>query len=161
MAHNKIYGNELLDNYGSLLTKHQLEILEEYYIDDLSMAEIAENYNISKAAISDIEKNVLESKNVFRENHPYTDITWQVITNRNALIKLSGSSLTDVMSEEAIKYSRYSGEGITVMCYDKNGDIAAVRSIPWEDLGVDIATATSFTYHIPDTDPPLYVRDGI
>ena len=110
---------------------------------------------------SDIEKNVLESKNVFRENHPYTDITWQVITNRNALIKLSGSSLTDVMSEEAIKYSRYSGEGITVMCYDKNGDIAAVRSIPWEDLGVDIATATSFTYHIPDTDPPLYVRDGI
>ena len=103
---------------------------------------------------SDIEKNVLESKNVFRENHPYTDITWQVITNRNALIKLSGSSLTDVMSEEAIKYSRYSGEGITVMCYDKNGDIAAVRSIPWEDLGVDIATATSFTYHIPDTDPP-------
>lgn len=60
MAHNKIYGNELLDNYGSLLTKHQLEILEEYYIDDLSMAEIAENYNISKAAISDIIKRSYE-----------------------------------------------------------------------------------------------------
>ena len=54
MSHNKIRGNELLDYYGSLLTKHQQNILEDYYVDDLSMAEIATNYNVSKSAISDI-----------------------------------------------------------------------------------------------------------
>ena len=60
MPHNKIEGNELLDFYGSLLTEHQLEILEDYYIDDLSMAEIATNYNISKAAVSDIINRAYE-----------------------------------------------------------------------------------------------------
>lgn len=45
--------NQLMDYYGSLLTKHQLNILKDYFEDDLSMNEIAENLNISKAAVSD------------------------------------------------------------------------------------------------------------
>lgn len=60
MSHNKIEGNILLDFYGQLLTSHQLEILEEYYINDLSMSEIAINYNVSKSAISDIIKRSYE-----------------------------------------------------------------------------------------------------
>ena len=54
MPHNKIEGNLLLDHYGSLLTSHQLEILNEYYLEDLSMQEIAEIHDISKSAVSDI-----------------------------------------------------------------------------------------------------------
>lgn len=53
---DKNKGNLLLDYYGSLLTKHQLSILDDYFKDDLSMNEIAENRNISKAAVSDIIK---------------------------------------------------------------------------------------------------------
>ncbi|MBQ2583238.1 MAG: hypothetical protein II577_04985, partial [Erysipelotrichaceae bacterium] len=34
---------QLLDHYGALLTEHQRNILEEYYNEDLSMNEIAEN----------------------------------------------------------------------------------------------------------------------
>lgn len=60
MSHNKIEGNILLDFYGQLLTSHQLEILEEYYINDLSMSEIAINYKVSKSAISDIIKRSYE-----------------------------------------------------------------------------------------------------
>lgn len=48
--------NLLIDYYGSLLTKHQLSILDDYFKDDLSMNEIAENNNISKAAVSDLIK---------------------------------------------------------------------------------------------------------
>ena len=115
---------------------------------------------VSAVEFSDIEKNVIATKNVYRNGNPFTDITWQVITNRNAMIKLSGSQLTDVMSEAAMKYSRYSGDGVTVKCYDKNGDLAAVRNIPWEDLGVDVETATTFTYDIPPTDPAyMYVME--
>lgn len=51
---DKNTGNLLIDFYGSLLTKHQLDILDEYFKEDLSMNEIAENNSISKAAVSDI-----------------------------------------------------------------------------------------------------------
>ena len=109
---------------------------------------------------SDIEKSSLGTKYYKKDGIPYCDVTWQVITNHDALVSLAGSTLTDVMGEDAITYSRYSGEGITVKCYDENGDLAAVRSIPWEDLGTDITTATSFTYDIPETDRPYrYVME--
>lgn len=49
---NKI--NLLLDYYDVLLTDHQKDILSDYYRDDLSMKEIANNLQISKAAVSDL-----------------------------------------------------------------------------------------------------------
>ena len=60
MSHDKIKGNLLLDHYGSLLTEHQQEILNDYYLDDLSMQEIAEIHGISKSAVSDIIKRSYE-----------------------------------------------------------------------------------------------------
>ena len=54
MIADHIYGNQLLDFYGSLLTAHQREILSDYYANDYSMQEIAENHSISKAAVSDL-----------------------------------------------------------------------------------------------------------
>jgi uncharacterized protein len=45
-----------LDFYGDLLTNHQKEILDDYYNEDLSMNEIAENYEISKSAVQDLIK---------------------------------------------------------------------------------------------------------
>ena len=108
---------------------------------------------VSDIEFSDIEKNVIDTKNVYRNGDPYTDITWQVITNRDAMIKLAGSQLTDVMSEKAMQYSRYSGDGVKIKCYDKSGNLAAAREISWDDLGVDVATANTFTYDIPESDP--------
>lgn len=48
--------NDLIDLYGSLLTSNQLEIMEYYYMDDLSLAEIAENLNITRSAVHDTIK---------------------------------------------------------------------------------------------------------
>ena len=42
--------------YGKLLTKNQLLILEDYYNNDLSLSEIAENKNITRQAVRDIIK---------------------------------------------------------------------------------------------------------
>lgn len=48
--------NDLIDLYGCLLTDNQLEIMEYYYMDDLSLAEIAQNLNISRSAVHDAIK---------------------------------------------------------------------------------------------------------
>ena len=46
----------LCEIYGKLLTDKQLEILTDYYNNDLSLSEIAENNHITKQAVSDIIK---------------------------------------------------------------------------------------------------------
>ena len=43
----------LLDCYGSLLTERQRLLLEGYYDDDLSLAELAEPLGISRQAVHD------------------------------------------------------------------------------------------------------------
>ena len=43
----------LLDCYGSLLTQRQRDLLEGYYNDDLSLAELAEPLGISRQAVHD------------------------------------------------------------------------------------------------------------
>lgn len=59
MINDKIYINNLLDFYESLLTNRQLEILNLYYRKDYSMSEVAETLNISKAAISEAVRNTV------------------------------------------------------------------------------------------------------
>ena len=58
---NKLIENTLLlDYYGDLLTKHQVDILNEYYNEDHSMNEIATNIGISKAAVQDLIKRSIK-----------------------------------------------------------------------------------------------------
>ena len=55
--------NDLIDLYGTLLTSNQLNILELYYMEDLSLKEISEELNISRNAVFDSLKrslNILE-----------------------------------------------------------------------------------------------------
>ena len=42
--------------YGNLLTNKQYEFLNDYYNNDLSLSEIAENNNITRQAVRDIIK---------------------------------------------------------------------------------------------------------
>ncbi len=48
--------NEYLDWYESLLTEKQADICSQYYREDLSLSEISENYDISRAAVQDTLK---------------------------------------------------------------------------------------------------------
>ena len=49
---------ELYDLYNSLLTEKQKGYFENYYFDDLSISEIAMNYNISRNGVYDQLKRV-------------------------------------------------------------------------------------------------------
>jgi len=45
--------NQLYDFYGELLTERQRKLFERYYHDDLSLAEIGEEFDISRQAVYD------------------------------------------------------------------------------------------------------------
>ena len=44
----------LFDFYGEVLTERQKEFFDLYYNEDLSLAEIAENYGISRQGVRDV-----------------------------------------------------------------------------------------------------------
>lgn len=67
MLDEREHNSLLIDYYGDLLTKHQKEILQEYYNEDLSMNEIAENYQISKSAVQDLIKRSLVQMNNYEK----------------------------------------------------------------------------------------------
>lgn len=50
---NSIKISVLLEIYGKLLTEKQYDLLDDYYNNDLSLAEIAENENITRQAVRD------------------------------------------------------------------------------------------------------------
>ena len=52
------YISDLLMIYGDLLTEYQLEIMELYYFEDLSLSEIADNKDVSRNAIFTLVKRV-------------------------------------------------------------------------------------------------------
>lgn len=64
---NKIYLINLFDLYGELFTDKQKEYFEEYYFNDLSLSEIANNYSVSRNAaykqIKEVEKKLIEYEN--------------------------------------------------------------------------------------------------
>jgi predicted DNA-binding protein YlxM (UPF0122 family) len=51
-----IFVSQLLDCYGKILPEKQHRILDGYYNNDLSLAEIAENEGISRQGVSDFIK---------------------------------------------------------------------------------------------------------
>ena len=63
-----IYLNNLYDYYSSLLTDKQRIYYEDYYFSNLSLAEIAENYKVSRNAVHN-QLKIAESKLEFYEKN--------------------------------------------------------------------------------------------
>lgn len=62
----KLYFNELYDYYASLFTEKQRAYFEDYYFRDFSLAEIAENNQVSRNAVFGQIK-IVEEKLLFYE----------------------------------------------------------------------------------------------
>lgn len=63
----KIYYNELYDYYKDLLTEKQREYYESYYFEDYSLSEIAENEEVTRNAVHNQIKIVLERLDFYED----------------------------------------------------------------------------------------------
>ena len=62
-----VYINKLLDLYGNLLTDSQSEIMNDYYVCNLSLSEISELRNITRTAVSDSIKKTRQKLEHYEE----------------------------------------------------------------------------------------------
>ena len=62
---NRVYLINLYDYYGELLTEKQQVYFEDYYFNNLSLAEISSNYEISRNAIHKQLKEVIDKLNYY------------------------------------------------------------------------------------------------
>ena len=60
-----VYYNELFEIYSSLLTDKEKDTFKDYYCEDLSLSEIADNKNISRAAVQKMVSNVIDKLNYY------------------------------------------------------------------------------------------------
>ena len=55
-----VYYNDLFDIYSELLTENERDNFRDYYQEDLSLSEIADEKNVSRSAIQKTIKNVID-----------------------------------------------------------------------------------------------------
>lgn len=67
MFEKDIHVAELIDVYGSLLSERRRRIIEDYYYDDLSLSEIADNTDISRQGVRDSIKKSEAELRTFEE----------------------------------------------------------------------------------------------
>ena len=58
----------LYDYYGDFLTQRQREIFELYYLNDLSLGEIAENTGITRQGVHDMVRRSQETLKEYEKN---------------------------------------------------------------------------------------------
>ena len=96
------YVNELMSFYVSLLTERQQEILKNYYYEDLSLSEIAENLSISRNGVHDALNKSVKAMENYEEKLHLRQKYQQRMKLYAELNKLNNAQIDDVV-EELIK----------------------------------------------------------
>ncbi len=90
----------LYDFYGELLTERQQEFFDLYYNEDLSLAEIAENYGISRQGVRDV---IVRAEGIMTEMEDKTGIIKRFYKMQKQLDAAS-ENLDKIISINSNKY---------------------------------------------------------
>lgn len=104
---NSIKISILLEIYGNLLTKKQYDLLNDYYNNDLSLAEIAENSGITRQAVRDNlkkgEKKLFdyeEKLEIMKKNSVQEEQIANILSEINTLTENSTDSEIAIVLED-------------------------------------------------------------
>ena len=95
----KVKISMLCQLYGKLLTKKQFEFIDDYYNNDLSLSEIAENHNITRQAVRDIIKKGEKKLFEYEEKLMFMKRT----LNQEKRIEKALSELTKIQKDSSDK----------------------------------------------------------
>ena len=92
----------LFDFYGDLLTERQREFYDLYYNEDLSLAEIAENYGISRQGVRDV---IVRAEAAMTEIEDKTHIIRRFQQSRTAIAAIGQAADTLLQSIDRRSYN--------------------------------------------------------
>lgn len=93
--------NLLFDTYGELLPENRRDMFEQYYCDDLSLAEIAENAGITRQGVRDRIDKARRSLVTYEEKLGFVNKLFELeAARKRAIEKLS--RLSEDEAKEAI-----------------------------------------------------------
>ena len=95
-----LYYSQLFDIYGELLTKNQKDVFEDYYFNNLSLSEIAENRDISRQAVDFTLKKTLAILKNLEESLHFNKKMRDVV---NDLDKILNEQINDKLKEKIRK----------------------------------------------------------
>ena len=95
----KVKISMLCQLYGKLLTKKQFEFIDDYYNNDLSLSEIAENHNITRQAVRDIIKKGEKKLFEYEEKLMFM----KRMLNQEKRIEKALSELTNIQKDSSDK----------------------------------------------------------
>ena len=103
----------LFDFYGDLLTDRQKEFYDLYYNEDLSLAEIAENYGISRQGVRDV---IVRAEAAMTEIEDKTHIIRRFYQNQAAIaaIDQAADRLLKAVDERSYDDAVLDGIGRTI-----------------------------------------------
>ncbi|WP_026526650.1 YlxM family DNA-binding protein [Butyrivibrio sp. VCD2006] len=90
----------LYDFYGELLTDHQRKVYEDAVYNDLSLVEIAEEYDISKQGVHDLLKRCTNSLEGYEKRLHMIERTERI---RHQLEKLAGAASDKKLKDEELR----------------------------------------------------------
>lgn len=107
----------LLDFYGELLTEKQVQALDLYYNEDMSLAEIAEPLGISRQGVRDSikrgEKQLREFENTLGLAQRFKDLKCEMVTVQEMFLDLQAYIHTYIHSDKLSKAVSQIGEKLS------------------------------------------------
>ncbi len=97
----KVKISMLCQIYGKMLTKKQYEVINDYYNNDLSLSEIAENNQITRQAVRDLIKKGENKLFELEEKLAFMERTMKQEKKLQAILE-ELSKIEDISSEKKI-----------------------------------------------------------
>ena len=118
---NQAYRMALLyDFYGDMLTDRQKEFYDLYYNEDLSLAEIAENYGITRQGVRDV---IVRAEGVMQEVEDKTGLIRRFEQFRGHLDAIR-SAAEDIRT---LNYRQYEDSRLTELADKITAEVSALK----------------------------------